>query len=143
MLSRFSRNIRIDLAPARSYAPCMNSPDTVRATLQRAMNVAVAYIEKLHCMPVAAATDLANLSGRLAKPLNDEPVAAEYVITELARDDNGGILGSASRRFFGWVDRRLTARCHRSRLACLRLGPEPALYSTGPAAAVVEEEVGS
>ena len=143
MLSRFSRNIRIDFAPARSYAPCMSSPDTVRATLQIAMNAAVAYLEKLDCMPVAAATDLANLRGCLAKPLTDEPVAAEHVITELARDANGGILGSASGRFFGWgIGGSLPAAIAADWLVSA-WDQNAALYSTGPAAAVVEEVVGS
>jgi len=143
VLSRFSRNIRIDFAPARSYAPCMSSPDTVRATLQTAMNAAVAYLEKLDCMPVAAATDLADLRGRLAKPLNDEPVAAQHVITELARDADGGILGSASGRFFGWgIGGSLPAAIAADWLVSA-WDQNAALYSTGPAAAVVEEVVGS
>ena len=74
-----------------------------REPLQAALQGALAHLENLDRASVAPSTDLRTLRQRLAEPLEDGGLAPEQVITELARDVEGGIMGSAGGRFFGWV----------------------------------------
>lgn len=71
--------------------------------LDRAAVHAVKYLETLPSRPVAATASIAELQRRLAKPLPERGLADEAVIDELVRDCEGGIMGSAGGRFFGWV----------------------------------------
>jgi hypothetical protein len=72
-------------------------------TLQTAFYLAQSYLANLETAPVAATTDLQTLRQRLARPLNNESLPPSQVISELAADVTGGILGFAGGRFFGWV----------------------------------------
>src|SRR5690242_13019154 len=64
---------------------------------------AARYLDSLPSRPIAATTSIADLRQRLSKPLPETGMAAEAVIDELVWDTEGGILGSGSGRFFGWV----------------------------------------
>ncbi|MGE5091574.1 MAG: aspartate aminotransferase family protein, partial [Bacillota bacterium] len=74
-----------------------------RATLERATELALSFLGSLDTAPVAATASLAELRRRFALPLPDEGVDPVTVIEELARDAEGGLIGSAGGRFFGWV----------------------------------------
>ena len=71
--------------------------------LDIAADQAARYLETLPLRPIAATASVAELQRRLRKPLPNTGMAAEAVSEELVRDTEGGILGSASGRFFGWV----------------------------------------
>jgi glutamate/tyrosine decarboxylase-like PLP-dependent enzyme len=64
---------------------------------------AATYLESLGDRPIVAAASIAELRRRLGKPLPENGMPADAVIDELVRDCEGGILGSGSGRFFGWV----------------------------------------
>lgn len=64
---------------------------------------AVRYLEGLDSRPIAATATLGELRARLTKPVPEKGLDPEQVIRELIGDAEGGILGSANGRFFGWV----------------------------------------
>ncbi len=71
--------------------------------LNLAAGHAARYLQTLNTRPIGATASLEQLRGQLSKPLPEAPMPAEQVIDELVHDAEGGILGSASGRFFGWV----------------------------------------
>lgn len=72
----------------------------------------------------------------------DESVAPEQVIRELISDVNGGLLGGAGGRFFGWVRGGSLPAALAADWLTGSWDQNAAVYATGPAAAVVEEVVG-
>jgi glutamate/tyrosine decarboxylase-like PLP-dependent enzyme len=64
---------------------------------------AVKYLKTLDSRPVGTTATFEELRARLSKPLPQAELGAEQVIRELIEDVEGGILGSTSARFFGWV----------------------------------------
>ena len=75
----------------------------VKSLLDLAAAHANQYIATVDARPIAATASLEELRARLVKPLPEMGMAAEQVIDELVGDTAGGILGSSSGRFFGWV----------------------------------------
>ncbi len=75
----------------------------VKSLLDIAVAHATRYLETVDSRPIATTASLEELRSRLAKPLPEAPTVSEQVINELVRDTEGGILGSTSGRFFGWV----------------------------------------
>jgi glutamate/tyrosine decarboxylase-like PLP-dependent enzyme len=71
--------------------------------LSAAADHAARYLEQLPSRPIAATASLAELRRRLGKPLPEAGLDAATVIDELVRDTEGGLMGSTSGRFFGWV----------------------------------------
>jgi glutamate/tyrosine decarboxylase-like PLP-dependent enzyme len=71
--------------------------------LDRAAAHAAAFLDSLPSRPIAPTTTIADLQSRLGKPLPEAGMTDEAVIDELVRDAEGGIMGSGSGRFFGWV----------------------------------------
>lgn len=76
---------------------------TFTNALQTALQLAQSHLENLETSSVATTTDVQTLRARLGRPLRDDGLPPEQVIAELAADVEGGIIGSASGRFFGWV----------------------------------------
>jgi glutamate/tyrosine decarboxylase-like PLP-dependent enzyme len=76
---------------------------TAANMLNAAAAYAVNYVETLDTRPVGTTVSLADLRARLTKPLPETGTDSEHVIRELIDDVAGGILGSTSGRFFGWV----------------------------------------
>jgi len=64
---------------------------------------AVKYLETLDSRPIGTTATLDELRVRLAKAFPEAGRDPEQVISELISDAEGGILGSTSGRFFGWV----------------------------------------
>jgi glutamate/tyrosine decarboxylase-like PLP-dependent enzyme len=115
---------------------------TFQKSLEVAVEISLSYLENLERSSVAATTDLQTLRSRLAKPLAKGGIAPEDVVAELARDVEGGLIGSAGGRFFGWViGGSLPAALAADWLASA-WDQNAGLYSTAPAAAVVEEVAG-
>jgi aromatic-L-amino-acid decarboxylase len=74
-----------------------------RAALERAAEHAFAWLAGLDTRSVATTATAAEMRARLARPLADEGAPALQVIDDLVADTAGGILGSQSGRFYGWV----------------------------------------
>jgi len=118
------------------------SPADSHGALQKALELAVSFLDALDRKPVSEPVDLADLRRRLGRPLGDESCAPEAVIAELARDVEGAIVRSAGGRFFGWViGGGLPAAIAADWLTAV-WDQNAVLYGAGPAAAIVEEVVG-
>ncbi|MBI4473063.1 MAG: hypothetical protein HY646_10370 [Acidobacteria bacterium] len=87
--------------PNPSDVPAVDS--SVRSALDRAVHHARAYLATLDTGAVAATVSRQELLSRLDVPLTREGVAADVVVDELASAVDGGLLRSASGRFFAWV----------------------------------------
>ena len=117
--------------------------DLFSRALDRASYHARRHLASLDKSPVAPVTDLASMRARLIKPLNDGPIAADQVIEELVADSSGGIVGSASGRFFAWVVGGALPAALAADWLTSAWDQNAGLYASGPAAAVVEEACGA
>jgi glutamate/tyrosine decarboxylase-like PLP-dependent enzyme len=116
---------------------------TFYKTLTKTLECALSYVGNLDHMPVASTIALANLRQRLGKPLADTGIPPELVVQDLVEDVEGAIMGSAGGRFFGWaIGGSLPAALAADWLTST-WDQNAALYSCGPAAAVVEEVAGT
>ncbi|HEY6245369.1 MAG TPA: pyridoxal-dependent decarboxylase [Pyrinomonadaceae bacterium] len=113
-----------------------------RQALDTAVLHAISHIETLDQSSVAATVDVETLRSRLARQLTDAAVPADQVIDDLARDVEGGLIGSAGGRFFGWVIGGVLPAGLAADWMTSAWQQNAALYATSPAAAVVEEVVG-
>ncbi len=75
----------------------------MNSALDRAVKHANAWLDGLDTRSVAATSDKAALRSKLNVPLADAGLEAAQVIDELVAMTEGGHLGSASGRFYGWV----------------------------------------
>src|SRR6185295_19550156 len=114
-----------------------------RSALVVAFDSAIAHLEQLDESSVAATADAATLRSRLNKPLNNGSLRPQQVVEELARDVQGGLLGSAGGRFFGWVIGGALPAAVAADWLTSAWQQNAALYACSPAAAVVEETVGA
>ena len=113
------------------------------ATLERATQLALAFLESLDAASVATTASLAELRARFARPLPDAGVDPVTVIDDLARDAAGGLLGSAGGRFYGWVIGGGLPAALAADWLTGTWDQNAGLYACGPAAAVVEEVCGT
>jgi glutamate/tyrosine decarboxylase-like PLP-dependent enzyme len=112
-------------------------------TLRIALESALKHLDGLDSRPVAATAGLAALRTRLGRELSAEGMEPDAVIRELAAAVDGGIMGSTSGRFFGWViGGALPAAIGADWLTSV-WDNNAALHSAAPAAAVVEEVAGA
>ncbi|HEY0431955.1 MAG TPA: aminotransferase class V-fold PLP-dependent enzyme, partial [Pyrinomonadaceae bacterium] len=117
------------------------APD-FRSALDLAFDRAVSHLEHLDESSVAATADLATLRAQIQKPLANEGMPPPQVIEELVRDVEGGLLGSAGGRFFGWVIGGALPAAVAADWLVSAWQQNAALHACAPAAAVVEETVG-
>jgi glutamate/tyrosine decarboxylase-like PLP-dependent enzyme len=103
---------------------------------------AATYLESLGDRPIVAAASITELRRRLGKPLPENGTPAEAVIDELVRDAEGGILGSGSGRFFGWVIGGALPVAVAADWLTSAWDQNAASNATAPAEAVVEEVCG-
>jgi glutamate/tyrosine decarboxylase-like PLP-dependent enzyme len=118
------------------------APD-FRNALDVAFDTAVSHLEHLDESSVAATADVATLRAQINKPLAREGMPAQQVVEELVRDVEGGLLGSAGGRFFGWVIGGALPAAIATDWLVSAWQQNAALYACSPAAAVVEETVGA
>jgi glutamate/tyrosine decarboxylase-like PLP-dependent enzyme len=111
--------------------------------LETAFRHALAHLEGLDRNSVAASDDSRTLRARLHKPFADRGVPAEQVVAELARDVEGGLIGSAGGRFYAWVIGGSLPAALAADWLTSAWDQNAALVATAPAAAIVEEVVGS
>lgn len=122
----------------------VQEPETVfRQPLEVASRLALSYLSQLDRSPVAPAADLDTLRRRLGKPLSDCGIPPEQVISDLAADVDGAIVGSAGGRFFGWVVGGSLPAALGADWMTSAWDQNASLYASGPAAAVAEEVVGA
>jgi len=113
-----------------------------RKALDTAFEQAISYLESLDQAPVAATADVYQLRDQLTKQLADDGIDPQRSVAELARDVNGGLLGSAGGRFFGWVIGGVLPAALAADWLTSAWQQNAALYACSPAAAVVEEIAG-
>jgi glutamate/tyrosine decarboxylase-like PLP-dependent enzyme len=113
-----------------------------RQSLELALAATVSHLEQLDESSVAATADLGTLRSQIVKPLAQNGLTSAQVITELVRDVQGGLLGSAGGRFFGWVIGGALPAAVAADWLTSAWQQNAALYACSPAAAVVEETVG-
>jgi glutamate/tyrosine decarboxylase-like PLP-dependent enzyme len=112
-------------------------------TLEDALRHSLSYLNDLDHRSVAATANLEILRSRLQKPLLNEGVAPVQVIDDLVKDVEGGLLGCAGGRFYAWVIGGALPSALAADWMTATWDQNAALYACGPAAAIVEEVVGS
>jgi glutamate/tyrosine decarboxylase-like PLP-dependent enzyme len=120
----------------------METDDSSLRVLSLAQHHALSFLKNLDRAPVGATVDVQTLRQRLNKPLADSGLPAEQVITDLVKDVEGGLLGSAGGRFFGWVIGGALPAALATDWLTAAWDQNAAIYATAPAAAVVEEVAG-
>ncbi len=110
------------------------------------LDVAVAhatrYLESLSSRPIAANASIEELRSRLSRPPPEVGIDPNDVIDELVRDTEGGLVGSASGRFFGWVIGGTLPTALAADWLTSAWDQNGASNLTSPAEAVVEEICG-
>jgi glutamate/tyrosine decarboxylase-like PLP-dependent enzyme len=109
------------------------------AALSRAAQHAFAWLDGLETRSVATTATLDEMRARLARPLADRGVPATEVIDDLVADTEGGILGSQSGRFFGWVIGGSLPAAMAADWLTTAWDQNAGIHACGPAASVVEE----
>jgi glutamate/tyrosine decarboxylase-like PLP-dependent enzyme len=120
----------------------METDDPSLRVLSLAQQHALSFLKNLDRAPVGATVDVQTLRQRLNKPLEDSGLPPEQVVNELVKDVEGGLLGSAGGRFFGWVIGGALPAALATDWLTATWDQNAALYATAPAAAVVEEVAG-
>ncbi len=111
--------------------------------LDRAVAHARAWIAGHDTRSVAPTASYAELKRRIDVGLNDEGVAPEQVIDDLAAAVEGGLLGSPSARFFAWVIGGSVDSALAADVLTTAWDQNQGIYVCGPAASVVEETAGA
>src|SRR5215469_13387881 len=110
--------------------------------LRLAAQEAQDYLASLDAARIRPQCGLQELRARFSKSLSDEGVPDETVIFDLIADASGGLVNSASGRFFGWViGGALPAATAADWLVSI-WDQNAALFACSPASAVVEEVAG-
>lgn len=115
---------------------------TYQRVLESTAAHALDYLESLDESPVSAPASLADLRQRLGRPLANAGMDAAQVIDELVADAQGGVVGSAGGRFFGWVVGGSLPAALAADWLTSTWDQAAALYASGPAIAVIEEICG-
>jgi glutamate/tyrosine decarboxylase-like PLP-dependent enzyme len=119
------------------------NPAQYEEVLRQAYEKAIAFLASLDTAPVAATADLETLRRQLGRPLGEQGIAAEQVLADLVADVEGGIIGSAGGRFFGWVIGGAVPAAVAADWLTSAWDQNGAIYATSPAASVAEEIVGA
>ncbi|HVO12054.1 MAG TPA: pyridoxal-dependent decarboxylase [Vicinamibacteria bacterium] len=120
----------------------LSNPSVDSAVLQRALALAVEYLEALPEAPVGATATLAELRRRLDQPLPEVGSEPTAVIERLAAAVAGGLAGSAGGRFFGWVIGGSVPAALAADWLTAAWDQNAGMFAVAPAAAVVEEVCG-
>ena len=104
---------------------------------------AAAYLDTIDARPIATTAGIDELRRLLGGPLPETPANATEVIDNLVRDTAGGLLGSTSPRFFGWVIGGTLPVALAADWLTSTWDQNAASNVTAPAEAVVEEVTGA
>src|SRR5580658_9445214 len=121
----------------------MNENSSFAGPLSAAMHHALAHIDGLRERSVDATVTLDELRRRIDFPLAQHGEDPEQVIHQLVRACDGGIVGSAGPRFFGFVIGGAVPAALAADWLTSTWDQNAGLYACGPSAAVVEEVVGT
>ena len=113
-----------------------------RPLLERTLDHAVEYLDALDSRPVAASASADELRAALHGPLPEDGISSEAVVDELVTALDGGLLGSAGGRFFGWVIGGALPASVAADWLAVAWDQNAAIFATSPAASVVEERCG-
>jgi glutamate/tyrosine decarboxylase-like PLP-dependent enzyme len=113
-----------------------------REALESAFRYALDYLDGLDSTPVAGNIDRDALRKRFDEPLSDQGIEAAQVVADLVKRVEGGLLGSAGGRFFGWVRGGSLPAALAADWLASAWDQNAAFYAAGPAASIVEEVVG-
>ncbi|WP_282606628.1 aminotransferase class V-fold PLP-dependent enzyme [Pelagibius sp. Alg239-R121] len=116
---------------------------TDNRVLQQASDYAIDYLGKLDHRPIGTVDSLDELRRKLDRSLPEQGVSASEVLDDLVRDAEGGILGSGSGRFFGWVIGGSLPVALAADWLTSTWDQNAASNVTAPAEAVVEEVCGN
>ena len=111
-----------------------------RAVLEQTLHHTLQYLEHT---PVGATASLTALRQRLSKELCETGMEATQVIEELVADTQGGLLGSAGGRFFGWVIGGSLPAALAADWLTAAWDQNAALAACSPAEAIIEEVCGT
>ena len=87
--------------------------------------------------PVAASASADELRSALHGPLPEDGISSEAVVDELVTALDGGLLGSAGGRFFGWVIGGALPASVAADWLAVAWDQNAAIFATSPAASVV------
>ncbi|HEY4010689.1 MAG TPA: aminotransferase class V-fold PLP-dependent enzyme [Acidobacteriaceae bacterium] len=107
------------------------------------MRHALEHVDRIRERPVEATVSLEALRRCIDIPLADNGMEPEQVINELVSAAEGGIVGSAGPRFFGFVIGGSLPAALAADWLTSAWDQNAGLYVIGPAAAVVEEVAGA
>lgn len=110
--------------------------------LSAAQRHAEAWLAKLADSSIGATKSLGELRARLGKTLADQGLSAEHVIDELVADAEGGLVGSGSGRFFGWVIGGTLPSALAADWLVSAWDQNAAIHACSPAEAIIEEVAG-
>jgi glutamate/tyrosine decarboxylase-like PLP-dependent enzyme len=120
----------------------MASINSFEQPLTQALTYALSHVSPSNDRPVAATATLSELRAKLEVQLSDCSMEPSAVIADLVKGVEGGILGSAGGRFFGWVIGGVLPSALAADWLTAAWDNNAALYACGPAAAIVEEVAG-
>lgn len=116
---------------------------TDHPALERAFQHASTFLDGLDREPVRAERGLDALRDRFGGPLPETGMPAEQVVDALAADMDGGLLGSAGGRFFGWVIGGTLPSALAADWMVAAWDQNAAGHACGPGVAVLEEISGA
>jgi glutamate/tyrosine decarboxylase-like PLP-dependent enzyme len=114
-----------------------------RQPLHSALRHALLHLDNQDRLPAGATADLDRLRKQLSKEMTADGMDPRQVVAELAGDVEGGILGSAGGRFFGWVVGGSLPAALAADWLTAAWDQNAAMYTCAPAAAIVEEVAGA
>ncbi len=114
-----------------------------REALECAVQHAFAHLDGLDTAPAGALATLEELRQALSRPLPQTGTRATDVIDDLVADCRGGIAGSQGGRFFAWVIGGGVPAAMAADWLTTVWDQNAGIFACSPAAAVVEEIVGS
>ena len=120
----------------------MSKESSFQKPLGAALRHALAHVDGLCERPVEATASLEDLRRRIDVPLTTDAIDAERVIEELVAACEGGIVGSAGPRFFGFVIGGSLPAALAADWMTSAWDQNAGLYVIGPAASLVEEVAG-
>src|SRR5580765_4142979 len=115
-------------------------PDT-RGRLRRTAQLAADFLDSLEDRPVFPQVSPEELRESLGVPLQNEPLAPEKVVEELAAAADPGLVAMPSGRYFGFVIGGSLPAALASDWLATAWDQNAGLYVGGPAASVVEQVV--
>jgi glutamate/tyrosine decarboxylase-like PLP-dependent enzyme len=112
---------------------------TTRSLLEQAAQRAIAYLESLPERRVGPDTGVAELRAALSGPLQNDPLPADEVISQLCEGAAGGLMATAGPRFFGFVIGGALPASVAAEWLAAAWDQNAGLYVAAPAATVAEE----